>query len=82
METNKSLYIIALWDGQNAAAYAVVGEDMEKATARAIELCIEDRAEGQESEKEPEFDPELSFEVTCASDEGGMLYDIGLIRRS
>lgn len=78
--TPKKLFIITLWDGQTPGSYPIIAVEQEEAEKEAIQICIAERME--ESDTMPEVDSELSYEVTCAPDNEGNLYNISLFMQA
>ncbi|RCW41593.1 hypothetical protein [Paenibacillus prosopidis] len=72
----KGLYIIVVWDGEETEALAVTAYDMKEAKETAIQQIKDGRAE--ENDEEPRIDDRYSFEVTCAGDKNGNVYDVDL----
>lgn len=76
-ERFKGLYIIAVWDGEAPEAVAVTAYDMKEAKATAIKQ-IKDNRWDVENDEEPKIDNRFTFEVTCAGDKDGNVYDVDL----
>ncbi|WP_054029165.1 hypothetical protein [Bacillus sp. FJAT-28004] len=76
-ERFKGLYIIAVWDGEETEALAVTAYDMKEAKATAIQQIKDNRCD-VENDEEPRIDERFTFEVTCAGDKNGNVYDVDL----
>lgn len=83
MENQKSIFSIVVWDkyDNNAIecpyAYAVVADDMETAKDIAIQLRLSERTDTEALNPDlPRTDSDLSYEITCASDRAGKMYDV------
>lgn len=77
-EKIKGLYIIVVWDGEETEALAVTAYNMKEAKETAIQQIKDGRAEEKENDEEPRIDDRYSFEVTCAGDKNGNVYDVDL----
>lgn len=78
----QNLHVITLWDDKRPNSYAIVAMDMEEAKKEGIKRCKEERTEDQLNDPEPYVDDELCFELTCAGDKSGNLYNILLLHQS
>ena len=79
-EKIKGLYIIVVWYGEETEALAVTAYDMKEAKEIAIQQMKGGCAEVKGNDEEPriEIDDRYSFEVTCAGDKDGNVYDVDL----
>jgi ribonucleotide monophosphatase NagD (HAD superfamily) len=82
---NNTLHNITIWyksedTGKDEAfAVAVVAEDLVKAKEIGMRICL---IETGASEEYAKVDDELSYEIDCAEDMDGKLFDIKLIPAS
>jgi len=65
-------------DETELSTYVVIAEDYEEAQTTAIIMHIKESC--NPGICKPEIDHELSFQITCASDKNGILYNIDCAR--
>jgi hypothetical protein len=85
-DVQETLHIITIWDLYDEEskqlipfAYAVIAKDLNNAKKIGIK---KHKAESQRLVPELRVDNELCFEVTCAPNGRGILYDIRLEKQS
>jgi hypothetical protein len=76
------IFMITIWDwtlnsdaAEEPYGYVVIGDDYEEAKQTALEIHRETQVEGTRK-GEPSIDHEMSFQITCAADKNGTMYDI------
>lgn len=67
---------MAVIDQDTQETYAVIAADYPEACRIAIRKCSEERYETGDNISFPMVDPSLSYEITCAGDINGEVYDI------
>lgn len=75
-----SLFVITLWDIGviQPVSRAIIAEDQDAAEKLAIQIHITERPEEELAWEEPVVDYEMSYQITCASDANGQLFQIRL----
>ncbi|MBT2289544.1 hypothetical protein J7E73_10440 [Paenibacillus albidus] len=75
MNKKKNLYSMVVLDQNAQEAFAVIASDYSEACTIAIQKCSKARYEGDHISF-PMVDPSLSYEITCAGDIDGAVYDV------
>lgn len=76
----KNLFSMVVLDQDEQQAFSVIAANYPEACAIAIQKCSEERCETGDNTSFPVVDSMLSYEITCASDIDGDLYDISFNR--